>query len=317
MKIVMAAMLGDEFLNDLKTSFPEVTFEAAPNDEEQKHHIKDADVFFGWPSREVFLSADRLRWIHCPGTGIDQIVSTPEVADSDIVLTNARGPHTGPMADHVIGTMLALAHRARELWEDQRARRWCPSRYHDRMLELGGRTMGILALGGIGMAVARRAHGFGMKVYAVDKRPVPRPPEVAEVWGIGKLGDLLRVSDWLVVTAPLTSETRGLLDRRRIGLLKSGAHVIVVSRGGIVDEGALIDGLRSGHIAGAALDVAAEEPPPPDSPLWDMDNLILSPHVSASSPEMVEGRKRVFKENVRRFLAGEPFLYTCDKRAGF
>ena len=259
----------------------------------------------------------RLRWVHCLGAGIDQIVSVSELVDSDVVLTNARGPHADPMADHVFSMILTFTHRGRELWEDKRAHRWDFSRYSERMIELGGRTMGILALGDIGMAVARRAHCFGMEVYAVDIRPVPTPPEVKEVWGVERLDELLRISDWFVVTAPMTPQTRGLIDRRRVGLLKAGAYLIVISRGGIVDEDALIEGLRSGRIAGAGLDVVAKEPLSPDSPLWDMDNVILSPHASADSHELWERRRQTFKENLRRFLSNEPFLYVCDKKAGF
>ena len=177
--------------------------------------------------------------------------------------------------------------------------------------------MGILALGDIGTAVARRAHGFGMRVYAVDRHPRPAPPTVEEVWGPERLDELLAISDWFVVAAPLTSETRGAIDRRRLGLLKPGAHVIVISRGNIVDEEALIDGLRSGRIAGAGLDAVSVEPLPESSPLWGMKNVVLSPHASGMTPTQWSERMEVFKENLRRFLANEPFLYVVDKKAGF
>ena len=317
MKVIMAAMLTEEFLSDLRAAFPDVEFEEAATSEVQLARVGDADAFFGWPSREVFRAAERLRWLHNPGTGIDRISEVPDIVDSDVVLTNARGPHAAPMADHVLSIVLTFAHRSRELWEDQQAHRWEPRKYDGRMGELGGNTMGILALGDIGRAVARRAYGFGMEVCAVDKRPVERPPEVHEVWGLERLDELLGLSDWFVVTAPLTEQTRGMIDRRRIGLLKPGSHLIVISRGGIVDEDALVDALRSGRIAGAGLDVMAEEPLPPDNPLWDLENVILAPHVSALTPEMWEGRRKIFKENLRRFLANEPFLYVCDKSAGF
>ena len=177
--------------------------------------------------------------------------------------------------------------------------------------------MGILALGGIGRAVARRGYGFGMEVYAVDAHPMPAPPEVKDVWGLDRLDELLQRSDWFVITAPFTPETEELIDRRRLEQIKPGAYVIAISRGGILDEEALIEGLRSGRIAGAGLDVTAVEPLPDDSPLWDMENVIISPHASALTAEMWEGRRQIFKENLRRFLAGEPFLYVCDKQAGF
>ncbi len=318
MKIVMAGRTSGQFLNELRASFPDVTFQLATAQEEQIQHIRDADVFYGDPSREVFLAAQKLRWIQCPGTGIDRTVSISEIRNSDVILTNARGPHANPMADHVFGMILTFTHCLREQWEDQKAHRWDTKKYDERIVELNGRTIGILALGGIGMAVARRALSFGMEVYAVDIRPMPTPPaEVKAVWGLERLDDLLQISDWFVITAPLTPETRGLIDRRRIGLLKPGAYLIAISRGGIVDEEALIDGLRAGRIAGAGLDVMAEEPLPTDSPLWDMDNVILSPHASALTPEMWEDRRQLFKENLRRFLADESFLYVCDKQAGF
>ena len=317
MKVVVGTMVTDEFLGDLRASFPDVTFHPAATEEEQKREIADADIVYGRPSREVFLAADRLRWIQWDGTGIDDLASVPELADSDVVLTNMRGPHAAPMADHALGMILSLAHRRRDLWEDQRQHRWEQAKYDGRMVELGGRTMGILALGDIGLAIARRANAFDMEVYAVDLKPVPSPPEVREVWSPDRLDELLGISDWFVVTVPLTSKSRGMLDRRRLGLLKPGARLIVMSRGGIVDEAALLEGLRSGRIAGAGLDVFDQEPLPQESPFWDMENVVFSPHVSALSPQMWEGRREIFKENLRRFLANQPFLYTCDKREGF
>ncbi len=317
MKVVMSAKATEQFLSELRTTFPDVTFHRAATPEEEMELIRDADVFCGDPSREVFLAAQRLQWIQCPGTGIDKIVSTPELRDSDVILTNARGPHANPMADHAFGMILTFAHCLREQWEDQKAHYWDTAKYDERVLELDGSTLGVLALGGIGMAVARRGYGFGMEVYAVDAQPMAAPPEVKDVWGIDRLDELLQMSDWFVITAPFTSETEGLIDRRRLELIKPGAYVIAISRGGILDEEALIEGLRSGRIAGAGLDVTAVEPLPADSPLWDMENVILSPHASALTAEMWEGRRQIFKENLRRFLADEPFLYVCDKQAGF
>lgn len=317
MKIILSALLNDRFVSDLHTSFPDVEFVTATTEEQQLNSIADADAIFGWPSSTVLSAGHRLRWIQHPGTGIDRIMSSPDMVNSDVVLTNARGPHANPMADHVMGMIISFAHNMRELAEDQKAHRWDLPKYDLRMTELGGSTMGILALGDIGMAVARRAHAFGIKVYAVDKNPKPPTPEVIEVWGTERLDELMAMSDWFVIAAPLTNETKGFIDRRKIELLKPGAHMIVISRGGIVDEDALINGLRSGRIAGAGLDVTSVEPLPPDSPLWDMDNVIISPHVSALTEEMWEGRRQIFKENLRRFINNEPFLYVCDKEDGF
>ncbi len=308
---------GEEFVAELRDEFPNVEFLPSDGKDDEMVNIRSADAFCGAPSREVFLAAERLRWIQCVGTGVDMILAIPEVVDSDVVLTNCRGPHAAPMADHVMGMVVTLAHQLNEMWDDQRERRWEPRKYNGRQANLVGSVMGILALGDIGAAVAWRAHGFGMDVYAVDKHPRPAPPVVKEVWGLDRLDELLSISDWFVITAPLTPDTRGLIDRRRVGLLKDGAYLIAISRGNIVDEDALIDGLNSGRIAGAGLDVTAVEPLPESSPLWDMKNVVISPHASAMTPALLSERRHIFKENLRRFLSNEPFIYTVDKGAGF
>ena len=317
MKIVVAGLFGDGFEDSLTAEFPNLAFAFAPSEEDQAREIKDADVFLGTPSRDVFLAADRLRWMHCPGTGIDKLTEIPEVADSDVVLTNARGPHAAPMADHVMGMCLAFAHRSDEMLEDQKARRWDMGKYDRTFTPMEGGVMGILALGGIGAAVARRAAGFGMKIYAVDKNPFPAPPGVEAVWGLDKLNDLLAMSDWFIVTAPYTPDSKGMIDAARLALMKPTARVIIISRGGVVDEDALYDALANRRIAGAGIDAFETEPLAPDSRWWDLKNVIISPHASALTVEMWEGRREIFRENLRRFLANEPFIYVCDKRAGF
>ena len=284
------------FFEELKSGFPEVDFTVVDTVDEQIEAIKDADIFYGWITRDAFLAADRLRWIHCPGVGIDRLMEIPELVESDVVLTNSPGPHANVMADHVMGMVVALAHRFGEAWDDQRAHHWETGKYTAKFMELTGSTMGILALGEIGMAVATRAHAFGIDVYAVDSNPKPPTPIVKEVWGLDRLDELLGISDWFVVAAPYTTDTEKIIDAGRFSHLKEGAHVIVISRGGIVDEDALIEGLRSGRIAGAGLDATEVEPLPADSPLWDL-NTILSPHSSASTPEMYAGRQQIFKEN--------------------
>ena len=318
MKVVLATDHSDpEFVDELRTEFENIEFVTSNNREEEKNNIKDADIYCGIPTREVFLSAKKLQWIQCIGTGVDAIMSIPEVLDSDVVLTNCRGPHAAPMADHTMGMVTTLAHKLNEMWDDQKNRVWDTSKYTDSQINLTGTTMGILALGDIGNAVASRAHGFGMDVYAVDKHPRPAPPAVKEIWGLEKLDQLIEISDWFVITAPLTNETRGLIDRRRVELLKPGAFVIAISRGNIIDVEALIDGLMTGKIAGAGLDVTAIEPLPQSSPLWEMKNVVLSPHASAMTASLIHERRAIFKSNLRHLIANEPFVYTVDKESGF
>lgn len=318
MKVVIgSAHLGDDFVHDLRSTFPELSFAAAYSAADQRREIVDAEVFFGSPPREAVLAARRLRWVHNPGMGIDRLARIPELASGQVLITNAPGPHTNPMADHVVAVMLALAHRLPELLDDQRQRRWDTGKYTARMDELNGRTLGLLSLGGIGRAVAQRALAFGMDIHVVDPNPTDVPAGVRAVWGPERLDEFLGLADWFVVAAPLTPGTRRLIDARRIGLMKPGARLVVISRGGIVDEGALAEALRAGRLAGAALDATEVEPLPPESPLWGLPNVILSPHASALSPELYAGRRRIFIDNLRRFLAGQPLAFVCDLRRGY
>ena len=317
MKVVVTSLFGDGFEQSLKKEFPDLDLVFVSSEEDQAREIKDANVFMGAPSRDVFIQADHLQWLHCPGTGIDTLTPITELVDSDVVLTNARGPHTAPMADHVFSMCLAFAHRTNEMMSDQRTHLWDGSKYTRSFIDMEDGTMGILALGGIGMAVARRATGFGMDVYAVDENPIAPPPGVKDVWGLDRLDDLMKISDWLVITAPYTPDSKGMIGERELALMKSSAHMIIISRGGIVDENSLFDAIKNERIAGAGIDAFEIEPLPTDSPWWDLENVIISPHASSDSPRTYEGRREIFKENIRRFLANKPFIYVCDKIAGF
>tara|TARA_B100001123_G_scaffold205426_1_gene232931 strand:- start:14468 stop:15433 length:966 start_codon:yes stop_codon:yes gene_type:complete len=320
-KIVIHGTIDSQFISELRDEFEDVDFVLTDDLESLQLHLKNAEVLYGVPDKESFASAEKLRWIANPAVGVDYLMKRPDIVESDVVLTNARAPgyepHAEPLADHVIGMMLILAHRWIDLLANQRSREWGAGKYNNAFLETNGTTMGIFAVGAIGSAVARRAAGFGMDVYAVDKKTDFVPEGVKEVWGPERLDELISISDWFVVAAPLTIETNGLIDDRRLGLMKKGAHLIVISRGNIVDEKALIEKLRSGHISGAGLDVFAEEPLPSDSPFWDQKNVLITPHTAHVTPEMPKGHREVFRENLRLFLSNKPFLYVCDKQAGY
>ena len=315
MKVVLGYVEGD-FPAALAAEFPDHEFVAAPTPGEQIAAVGDAEVFYGWPSREVFLAAPKLRWIQCGGTGVDAILTTPELVASDVIVTNMRGSHAAPMADHTFGMIITLAHRLREMWEAQDRREWDTPLWHETLTELEGATMGIVGLGDIGLACARRAKGFGMHVCGVDPRPVTSE-HVDSAWPLARLGDLAEASDWLVIAAPFAPGSRNLIDGDVIGRMRRSAHLIVISRGGIVDEDALLGALRSGAIAGAALDVFAAEPLPAASEFWGMPNVLITPHVSAETAETFEGRRMIFRENLRRYLAREPLMHEVDKAAGF
>jgi phosphoglycerate dehydrogenase-like enzyme len=315
MKIVLGYVEGD-FYKELAREFPEHEFVPAPSVGEQLEEVSDAEVFYGWPGRDVFLAAKNLKWIQCGGTGVDAVVATPEVAESDVVLTNMIGPHTAPIADHTMGMIITLAHRLREMWEAQGRHEWDIPHWHESLSELEDSTLGLVGAGGIGQAVARRAKGFGMKVLAVDPRDIDSE-YVDEAWPISRIGDLAEASDWLVVTAPFAPGSKHTVGENVFSRMRPHARLIVVSRGGVVEENSLLKALQSGAIAGAALDVFETEPLAKDSPFWDLPNVLISPHVSAETAETFSRRREIFRGNLRRYFDGEPLAYEVDKHAGY
>ncbi len=320
MKIVVATGTGEAPLAQWRASFPAVDFVLATGPEEQAAAVRDADAWLGRIPREAFLAAGpRLRWVHSDGAGIETLAAIPELVESEITLTNTRGGHAPAIAEHTFAMLLSLTRGLAPLAADQRAHLWRGPGMETPARELTGATMVILGLGNIGRAIAKRAAAFEMQVLGVDLRPdrVAAPDGVAAVWPLERLDEALERADVLAVSAPLTPLTRGLIDGRRIDLLRPGGYLLVVSRGGIVDEGALIAALEAGRLAGAGLDVVATEPLPPGNPLWDTPNLILTPHCSARSRQTRERVWAITTENIRRFVDGEPLTNVCDKRAGF
>ena len=315
MKIVMGYVEG-EFYKELSKEFPDHDFVPAPSVGEQLEEVGDAEVFYGWPGRDVFLAAKNLKWIQCGGTGVDAVLKTPEVVDSDVVLTNMIGPHTAPIADHTLGMIISLAHRLREMWEAQGRHEWDIPHWHETLTELEGSTLGLVGAGGIGQAVAKRAKGFGMTVLTVDPRDITSD-YVDHAWPVARLGDLAEAADWLVVTAPFAPGSKHTVGENVFGRMRPHARLIVVSRGGVVEEGALLKALQSGRIAGAALDVFESEPLAEDSPFWDLPNVLITPHVSAETAETFTRRRDIFRSTLQRSFAGEPLLYEVDKHAGY
>jgi len=318
MKVVLNFDLGEAFVNDLKSIFPDVDFRPVYTSEEELREVVDAEVQFGLISQDAFAAAKKLRWFHFIGMGFDGYkINFPKMFDGEFIFTRAPGTHVIPMAEHTFAMILAYAHRIPDFIADQKAHCWNTENYMDKIIELSGTTMGIISMGSIGKGIALRAQGFDMEILAVDSQSMAPPLGVREVWSMDRLDELLARSDWLVVTTPYTKESHHLIDQKRIERMKPGVFITIMSRGGIVDEEALIDALRSGHVAGAGIDAVAQEPMPADSPFWDMPNVIISPHVSAHSPQLWLRRGQIFKDNLKRYLDGEPLLYVCNKDTKF
>lgn len=294
---------------------------ARPSDEALAA-IADAEVYMGFGiTPPLFHAAPRLRWVHSAAAGVRGALF-PEMRESDVLLTNSAGIHAIPMAETVIGGLLFLMrglHLARAL---QQEARWDKAPFvgaGSPLRELGDCRVLVVGAGGIGREVAVRASAFGARCTGIRKHPDRGVPEgFARVAGPGALDAELRAADVVVVAAPFTDETAALLDARRLALLPAGAYVVNVARGALVDEPALVAALREGRLGGAVLDVFAHEPLAADSPLWQLPNVCITPHVSPVSPGRFWPRQlELFADNWRRYVQGAPLRNLVDKRAGY
>lgn len=277
--------------------------------------ISDADAFYGYPTPALLAAATQLRWIQVPRIGLEGVMF-PALIEHPAVLTNTRGIMSDYIADHVMGFIFLFARGFHRHLRHQMAHHWA-SADEFQVVSLPDATLGIVGLGGIGREVARRAAVSDMRIIAVDPRQEERTPEVAALWRPERIYDLLAQSDFVVICAPETPETRGLFDERAFRAMKDGSWLINVGRGKIVVLDALVAALRSGKVAGAGLDVFEVEPLPADHPLWDMENVIITPHIAGVGGPMTERCYQVLLENVRRFVAGEPLINIVDKARWF
>jgi phosphoglycerate dehydrogenase-like enzyme len=286
---------------------------------EPRDDVTDAEVVFRGGAlmppgvRRLLPSMPNLRWIHAMGAGVDGDL-TPDVVNSDVVVTRTRGLHDVPVSEWVLMQILVVSKRLPELVLQHQAHVW---RNLDVPVSLVGRTIGIVGYGEIGQAVARRARGFGFRVVGTRRHPQPAE-ELDALYPPEELERLLGESDYVVVLTPLTPETRGLIGAPQLRAMRPTAWLINVARGAIVQEDALLQALREGWIAGAALDVFAREPLPEDSPLWTAPNLLITPHNSGVAyPDFAEETLAQFVDNLGRYVRGEPLRNQVDKTAGY
>jgi phosphoglycerate dehydrogenase-like enzyme len=278
--------------------------------------ISGCEVLLGFLPPKLFAASTALRWVHATASGVDGFLY-PEFRDSDVVLTGEKGLVGGHLADHGFGLLLALTRQIAA------AIRLGPAAWEQREdmrrveLELEGLTMGVVGFGGTGRAMARRAQAFGMSCLAVDEMPVAGGDGVAEVWPASRLTDLLGASDVVAVCCPLTEATTRLFDDAAFAAMKPGAILVNVTRGEVVDAGALVRALESGRLGGAALDVVDGEPLAADHPIWRHQNVAMTPHTAGASQHRGRRNLERFCENLRRYRAGEELIGVVDKQAGF
>lgn len=317
------------FIDRLRRGFPDIEFIYRPNYDNIDEYIADAEIIVAASLRsEQFRSAKKLRWIYSTAAAVHQLLF-PELVHSDVILTNASEVHGHSVAQHVIALIFAAARRIDVDVRYQQRRYWGQEdlwQQRPRPREIDGTTLGLVGVGAIGRDVARMASAVGMLVVAVREHPqrgidwldADSPDRSRHaVYGIDQLDRMLQEADFVVLAAPTTNSTRRLMNSERLAQMKPDAWLINVGRGALVDETALVEALRSKTLGGAALDVFDTEPLPADSPLWDFENVIITPHVAGMTDRIWERHLDYFSENLRRFLSGRPLLGVVDKAKGY
>ena len=329
--------IPDAEVEALARDFPGLEVDRARSDEDLLAKIADAEIAFTWrPEEEVWTRAKRLRWLHVPAAGAGAYL-TPAFVATGAVLTSSRGAHAIPIAEHVLGSLLALARDFPRALDEQRSAAgmhragwWTESGMpHD----LHGKTLGIFGYGLIGREVARRAQGFGMRVIALKRHPetpltwdrallaalrLPmEEPRVDEFLGPSEFDRLLESSDALVLSAALTAETEGRFDAAAFARMRQGVWLVNIARGRLIDEPAFAAAVKVGRIGGAALDVSVVEPLPRESELYTLDRVLLTPHVSGVSRGFWPRAMSLFRENLARDARGEALLNRVDPARGY
>ncbi len=315
----MKLILPVEIAHEIEPHLPENTIVVRVDSEGNINgDATDAEIYFSWfylkPTtlHRVLNAAPSLRWHHAPNAGVNHIL-TPKYLERDLILTNGAGVHGIPIAEFVITYLLAYSKRLPSLYKLQNEQNW------QRGLpiqELFGKTLLIIGAGGIGQEIAVRAKAFGMRIFGSSRHPKPLP-NFDKVVGANEWKELLPESEFVVIAAPLTPETKGMIDVETLGLFRPGSYLINIARGAIVEESALTKALQEGWIAGAALDTVFTEPLPAESPLWTLPNVFITPHCSGNSPRVKERTIALFLENFTRYRQGQQLRNVVDKTAGY
>ena len=281
-------------------------------------HAGEAEVILHWSGprdllRTAFLANPGVRWVHSRAAGIDSILF-PELVQGPVPLTNGSGVFSPSLGEFVLAAILYFAKDFRRMLRNQEAGRWEPFDVE----EVGGQTVGIVAYGDIGRAVATRVHAMGMRVLALKRHaPISADPRVAQFFGPHQLADMLALCDYVVAAAPLTPETRHMLSDAAFAAMKSSAVLINIGRGPVIDQAALVRALIAGKIKGAGLDVFEQEPIPPGDPIYKLDNVLVSPHCADHTRDWLDRAMRFFLLQYKRFCNGQPLENIVEKHLGY
>ena len=305
--------IGPAEIKDFEAYAPGIRI-VAPDKAHLMQELADADGALGPITAEMVRAAKKLRWVQVFSAGVEPYIF-PELVDSPVTLTNCKITQAPEIADHAFSMLLALTRELHRIIPRRTQEEWVARNYHP--LELQGKTAVVIGVGGIGTQIAVRAWAFGMKVIGVDPKDIPAVPYLAYSVPPDRLDTVLPEADIVFVAAPHTRESEKMVGAKQFSLIKQGGYFIAVSRGKLYDAMALAQALESKHLAGAGLDVTDPEPLPKGHPLWKMENVVITPHIAGRSNGERDRYLALFKENLRRFGAGEPLIYVVDKQKGY
>jgi len=313
MNILVLNPLADRHIATITNAVPEATV-VASDIENASHYIADTDILVAWgfnDIRNLYTKAANIKWVHALSAGVEKLIF-PEIQNSAAILTNSKGIHGIPVAEHVFAMILSFTRGLNLFVRQQIAKQWkrVPTD------EIHDKTIGIVGLGSIGREIAKRAKCLGLRVLAV-KREMTNELFVDELYSPDRLGDMLANADFVVVAVPLTEETKGMFGLDQFALMKRSAYFINIARGAVVREADLITALEQKIIQGAGLDVFEHEPLAETSPLWAMSNVIITPHLAALSPYYLDRAIKLFAENLTRYALGREMFNIVDKSKGY
>lgn len=304
----------------IRARWPEMRVVQLPGYQGLDRELPDTQIFVGFSIRpEQFAGQRKLKWIHSTAAAVGQLMY-PELRESGIELTNASGVHSVPIAEHVLGTLIALARRFPDCLRYQQQARWAQQELWDapvRPRELRGAVILFIGFGHIGRGVAKLLRPVGAHIWAATRSGTGDAELAEKFFSSTQLHEALPQADFVVLAAPETSETQKMIGAHELALMKSSAYFVNVARGALVDESALAAALERGAFAGAALDVASQEPLPPESPLWKLDNVFITPHVSAVTENLWARQTDLLMDNLERWFSGRELLNRVDLKRGY
>ncbi|MDB4976663.1 MAG: D-isomer specific 2-hydroxyacid dehydrogenase NAD-binding protein [Myxococcaceae bacterium] len=316
-EVALNVDLGQAQVEQIRAAFPHARLATKADLEQHPERFLRAEVLF---TRQMdprkLAELPKLRWIQSYGAGVEWLLVESVVTRDELIVTNARGIHAEPIAEHVFGLMLALARRLDGSILQQQQRDWNPSALTGSLRTLEGSTLGILGLGAIGRRLASVGKAFGMRVLGTRHSGKPTP-HVDETYGPDGLLRVMAASEWIVNALPFTPQTRKLIGRAAFAEVRPDAVFVNIGRGASVDTEALLHVLQSKKLGGALLDVTDPEPLPREHPLWTLPNVIITPHYAGAHPGYNERVTAIFIENLRRYLSQQPLTNLVDKRAGY